>query len=70
MEICRQCEQQSKKYRGGKPHGFLIEVDERRIFKGNNNRGYEEQDYQCLMCKSKFSWSANKNDLTWTLWQG
>jgi len=70
MEICRQCEKQAIKYRGGKPHGFLVEVDESRIFKGNNNRGYEEQDYQCLMCKSKFSWSTNKNDLTWTLWQG
>ena len=70
MEICRQCEKQSKKYRGGKPHGYLIKVDEIRIFKGNNHRGFEEQDYQCLTCNSKFTHSTNKNDLAWTQWVG
>ncbi len=70
MKFCDQCEKQSKKYRGGEPHGYLKKVDELRIFKGNNHRGFEEQDYQCLMCKSKFTRSTNKNDLTWTLWRG
>jgi hypothetical protein len=70
MEICSQCQKQSKKYRGGRPHEDLTKIDEPRIFIGNNLRGFKEQDYQCLECKSKFTWSTNKNDLTWTLWQG
>ena len=70
MEICRLYEKQSKKYRSGKPHGHLIKADELRNFKGNNHRGFEEQDYQCLTCKSKFTHSTNKNDLTWTQWMG
>ncbi len=70
MGICRQCEKQSKKYHSGKPHEHLIKVDELRIFKGNNHRGFEEQDYQCLTCNSKFTHSTNKNDLAWTQWVG
>jgi hypothetical protein len=38
MEICRQCEKQSNKYRSGKPHGYLIKIDELRIFEGYNHR--------------------------------
>ena len=70
MEICQQCERQDKKLRGGKPHGYLVKVDELRIYIGNNHRAFEEQDYQCLTCNSKFTHSTNKIDLTWTLWQG
>jgi hypothetical protein len=70
MKICGLCEEQSRKSRNGKPHEYLIKVEEPRLFQGKNPRGFEEQDYQCLTCKSKFTQSTNKNDLAWTLWQG
>jgi len=69
MNICDSCKEQAKKARRGKPHDFLVEVDERRHFSGGAARGHEEQDYQCLSCRAKFTWSNNKNDHTWTLWQ-
>ncbi|BCR03143.1 hypothetical protein DESUT3_02120 [Desulfuromonas versatilis] len=70
MEICDQCEEQSKKSHKAKPHGYLIKVDDLRIFKGKKPRGFEEQDYQCQTCKSKFTQSTDKNVLAWTLWRG
>lgn len=70
MDICGRCEEQSKKLRSGKPHEQLLKVDDPRIFKGNKPRGFEEQDYQCQTCSSKFTQSTNRNDLAWTLWQG
>jgi hypothetical protein len=70
MKICKLCEEQVEKSRNGKPHESLIKVDGLRIFQGHNKRGYEEQDYQCLICEAKFTQSTNKNDLTWTLWRG
>ena len=70
MKICDLCEEQSKKSRTGKPHEYLLEVSERRILLGKKPRGFEEQDYQCLTCKAKFTKSTDKNDLAWTLWQG
>jgi len=70
MKICDLCEEQSKKTRNGKPHEYLIKVDERRIFKGEPPRGFEEQDYQCLTCKAKFTQNTGKNNLAWTLWRG
>jgi hypothetical protein len=70
MEMCALCEKQSKKVRNGKPHENLIKVDKPRIFVGASTNGFKEQDYLCLTCKSKFSHSTNKNDVTWTLWRG
>ena len=70
MVICTLCEEQAKKTRNGKPHEYLAKVDEQRVFKGHNPRGFEEQDYQCVTCHSKFTRSTDKNDLAWTLWQG
>jgi hypothetical protein len=70
IEICSLCEEQSKKTRNGKPHEYLIKVGEPRTFLGKPPRGFEEQDYQCLKCKSKFTWSTSKTDLAWTLWRG
>lgn len=70
MDICAPCKEQSKKSRNGKPHDTLIKVDETRIFKGTAPRGYEEQDYQCQICKAKFTHTTDKNDLAWTLWRG
>jgi len=70
MSICDQCEEQTKKTRNGKPHDFLVKIDECRIFKGKNPGGFEEQDYQCLTCKARFTRSSNRNDLAWTLWRG
>jgi len=70
MDICNQCEEQTKKSSSGKPHEFLVKVDESRIFKGKKPRGFEEQDYKCLTCSAKFTQSTNKNDLAWTLWRG
>jgi hypothetical protein len=69
MKICERCEEQSKKSRNGTPHEYLIKVDECRIFKGKKPRGFEEQDYQCLTCKAKFTQSTDKNNLAWTLWR-
>ena len=69
MEICGLCEEQSKKSRNGKPHEFLIKVDEVRQFGGKKPRGFVEQDYQCLTCKSKFTQSSDRNNLAWTLWR-
>ncbi len=70
MGICQQCEEQAKKSSNGKPHDYLVAIDLQRIFKGRNARGFEEQDYQCQLCQTKFTWSSNRNDLAWTLWQG
>jgi hypothetical protein len=70
MDICELCEEQAKKSLNGKPHENLMKVDEPRVFKGTPPRGYEEQDYQCLTCKSKLTRSTNKCDLAWTLWRG
>jgi hypothetical protein len=70
MQICDLCEEQSKKTRNGKPHDQLLKVDQPRIFKGKKPRGFEEQDFQCIACKSKFTQSTDRNDLAWTLWQG
>ena len=70
MDLCELCETQSKKSRNGKPHNFLAKVDEPRLFKGQNPRGFEEQDYECLTCGAKFIQSTDKNDIAWTLWQG
>lgn len=70
MEICAPCKEQTKKSRKGKPHDSLMKVDDPRIFKGTDPRGFQEQDYQCLICKAKFTHSTDKNDLAWTLWQG
>ena len=70
LEICELCEKQVKKSRNGKPHEYLAKVDAARIFKGENPRGFEEQDYQCVTCKAKFTRSTDKNDLPWTLWRG
>ncbi|BBO83123.1 hypothetical protein DSCO28_36890 [Desulfosarcina ovata subsp. sediminis] len=65
MEICDLCMKQSKKIRSGRPHENLLKLDEPRNF-----YGFKEQDYLCTACKSKFTHSTNKNDLTWTLWSG
>ena len=70
METCSLCQEQAKKTHRGKPHHALIKVSEARIFTGTKPRGYEEQDYKCLDCESKFTQSTGKNDLAWTLWQG
>ena len=70
MEVCVLCEDQSKKTRNGKPHESLVAVGACRIFHGTNPRGFEEQDYQCQACKSKFTRSTGRNALAWTLWQG
>lgn len=69
MDVCELCEDQKKKSSKSKPHEYLSEVGERRLFKGVKPRGFEEQDYRCLTCRSKFTQSTNKNDLAWTLWQ-
>ncbi|XPS87781.1 uncharacterized protein Dvar_57990 [Desulfosarcina variabilis str. Montpellier] len=69
MERCALCEKQSKKVRSGRPHENLTKVDEPRLFKGKTLCGFKEQDYLCLTCKSKFTHSTNKNDVTWTLWR-
>ena len=70
MKTCSLCEEQSKKTRRGNPHQYLVKVDEVRIFKGVNPRGFEEQDYLCMTCHAKFTRSTGKNDLAWTLWRG
>ena len=70
MDQCDLCTEQAKKSRSGKPHSYLVKVDDARIFKGSGPRSFEEQDYQCLKCQSKFTWSTNRNDLSWTLWMG
>ena len=69
MDVCSLCETQAKITRNGRPHEYLVSIDEPRIFKGAPPRGYQEQDYQCLTCKSKFTHSTGKNDIAWTLWQ-
>jgi hypothetical protein len=69
MEICALCEGQSAKSRNGKPHENLFKVNDARIFKGMGARGFDEQDYMCMTCKSKFTRSTDKNDLAWTLWR-
>ena len=70
MKLCPRCERQTSRSPNSKPHEHLIKVDECRVFKGEKPRGFEEQDYQCVICMAKFTRSTNKNDLAWTLWQG
>jgi len=69
MSLCAFCKEQMDKTQRGKPHHYLSKINEERIFAGAKPRGYQEQDYQCQVCQSKFTWSSNRNDLTWTLWQ-
>ena len=70
MANCAMCEEQAQKTRSGKPHQFLGKTDAPRFFRGAQSRGFEEQDYQCRVCRAKFTYSTSKNDLAWTLWQG
>jgi len=70
MTLCGMCEEQAKKSRSGKPHQYLERADAPRLFKGAQSRRFEEQDYQCRVCRTKFTHSSNKNDLAWTLWRG
>ena len=70
MAICKQCSDLAEKKNRTKPHELLRKFDEARVFIGSGSRGYEEQDYQCLKCQAKFTYSTDKNDLPWTLWQG
>ncbi len=69
MSMCEPCKEQQEKTRRGTPHENLVEIDDRRLFRGAHARRYEEQDYRCLVCSSQFTWSSNRNDLAWTLWQ-
>ena len=70
MANCTMCEEQAKKTANGKPHQFLGKADAPRFFKGAQSRSFEEQDYQCQVCRAKFTYSTSKSDLAWTLWQG
>lgn len=70
MKNCDLCADQAKMSQNGKPHQFLDKADAVRVFKGAKPRGFEEQDYRCQICNAKFTFSTNKNDLAWTLWQG
>ncbi|PLX99657.1 MAG: hypothetical protein C0623_09170 [Desulfuromonas sp.] len=70
MLICDLCKAQTEKGKRETPHKDLVKVDERRFFKGAAPRSFEEQDYRCLLCSTKFTWSSNKNDHAWTMWQG
>lgn len=70
MKACSLCEEQAKKSRNSKPHENLIPVDDRRIFGGKKPQRFEEQDYQCTTCKTKFTHSTNANDIPWTMWRG
>lgn len=69
MTTCKLCDEQAKKTSSGKPHESLVKVDAVRVFKGMGPRGFQEQDYRCMICQAKFTWSTDKNDLAWTLWQ-
>lgn len=70
MANCNMCKEQAKLSRNGRPHQFLDKSGAERLFTGAKPRGFAEQDYQCRICQAKFTHSSNKNDLTWTLWQG
>ncbi len=70
MKICNLCEGQSKKSLNGKPHEYLVEIGELRIFKGQKPRRFKEQDYQCQTCQAKITYSTDSNNLAWTLWRG
>lgn len=70
MANCSLCQDQSKLSRNGKPHVFLHKIAEPRIFKGAKPRGFVEQDYQCEVCKARFTHSTSKNDQAWTVWVG
>jgi hypothetical protein len=69
VPICPQCDKQTGKSQGTKPHEYLRKVEERRVFGGGKN-GFVEQDYQCVLCEAKFTHSTDKNDLGWTIWRG
>jgi hypothetical protein len=70
MAVCFLCDKQSAKSKHGGPHDFLEKQGENRTFSNQLKKGYEEQDYQCQTCQSTFTFSTNKNDMAWTLWQG
>ena len=69
MALCYLCNKQSAKSKYGSPHEYLRELGDARVFSGHHSVGFKEQDYQCLTCKSKFTFSTNKNDFAWVLWQ-
>ena len=70
MNSCGMCKEQVKKTHRGNAHEYLAAMDEPRVFRGQQGRGYREQDYRCEVCRAKFTWSSNRNDLAWTLWEG
>jgi len=67
MELCDNCVKQATKLKRGSPHPDLETVGDVRIFGSIN--GYREQDYQCVVCQTKFSFSTNRNDFAWTIWR-
>lgn len=70
MAICTLCDKQAKRSPATKPHGLLKKLDDKRLFGGTGQKGFEEQDYECVQCQAKFTHSTDKNDFGWTLWQG
>lgn len=67
MEICEQCNAQSAKARYSDPHENLQEFGKPRIFRGLPTGGFEEQDYICKTCGTKFTYSNDKDDVGWRI---
>lgn len=67
MEPCDLCKEQAKKQRNTEPHKFLKKVGEERAIRGVPTGGYEEQDYVCTVCGSKFTYSSDRYDYGWIL---
>lgn len=71
MAICTLCEKQAKRSHSTKPHELLKQIDDKRVFgRGARQRGFEEQDHECMQCHAKFTHSTDKNAFGWTLWEG
>ena len=70
MNICKYCQEQKAKRRHDSAHQFLKQRGEQRTYRGGMFGGYEEQDYVCSKCDSRFIHSSDKNDCGWIFCSG
>ncbi len=67
--VCELCDGLEVKTARAKPHDQMLPMEEKRVF-GRGHRGYVEQDYRCVECGARFTFSTDKNNKPWTLWRG
>ena len=70
MKRCELCKEQAGKGRRDGPHERLLRDGSERSYPGGFAAGryidaFEERDYVCEDCETKFMFSNDKNDFGW-----